>query len=475
MTDEARLLAKLPAAAQDAYRRALAAKDSDEDVKKALAAVAFPMPDDVGSPVYPLASTLDEAQRALAELSCAHSFNVWPYALPGPTVTRKRWLGLEPPSALESTFVDGEPLWRALQLAKNVRACGRILDALPNLVALDALAEILLTRDMNYRVDATEILIHANLRVVRQLKDEAGQWAVKLADRVPDDNGPHRSMLAMLVFVALARAGIAIEQRWERLFPNLDGVSDAIVVECACALPADRRDAVLVEEIKRSLSMDAALRILAKFPSTEVARAMLARLEVNSQRWKLLVTQLGKLAKKHAAIAEALNSALGTAPPAIELVVASSRRPKTAAELGEVERKQVRIGTKRYDGLDLTAEERLTASTDRNDETFRGPGSIEFRKIADGEGRMVYDMLLYMGDAGSIFRAGTTKLIGEVIQGGVDLVEKQPALRTALQLAADTHVPRGAPKPKTKKAPKTKTPKTRKPKTKAKKKTKSKR
>jgi hypothetical protein len=445
MNDEASLLARLPAAAQSEVRLAIAAPENESypHVQAAFAAVGFPKPSDPGARVYPLASNLDYAQRALAELSCAHPINVWPYALPPTIPSRKRWLGIEPPSALEATLVKGEPLWRSLQLAGNVEGQATILDALPNLVALDALAQLLLEHDMGYAVSATEILIHADLRLLRELEGEAGAWAVSMADRVPPDNGPHRSMLAMLVFVALARAGVPIEPRGERLFPNLLGVTDEILIECARALSSERRTAVLVTEIKRSLSMNAVLQILAEVPSAEIVTALLAQQEVNSRRWSSLVRELRKLGKKNATIAGALEAALAGEPPPIELVIASSLRPRSAADLSDVEREQVRIAGKNYDGFDLSAERRLT-TMDRNDEqSFEG--SLEVRHIADASGQVRFDMLLYMIDGGAIFRAGTTESIGGICQGGVELLSKDLPLRTALQRVADARTARRKP------------------------------
>jgi hypothetical protein len=296
--------------------------------------------------------------------------------------------------------------------------------------------------DMDYRVSATMILQHVELKAVRDLGRDAGAWAIAMAERVPPDNGPHRSMLSMLVFLALARAKVPIEQRWERLFPNLFGVPDAILVECADALPESRREAVLIDEIKRSLSDEAVIAILDKHPSGEVVRALLAKQEPGSKRWKRLGSALRKQAKKSPVIAQALDAALGSAPKSIKLVVASSRRPKTARDLTKVEREQLRIAGKGYDGLDLPADQRLAEPKDPRQESPSFAGSLEIRHIADAKGTVLYDMLLYMADAGSIFRAGTTESIGGINQGGVDLLEKQPALRTALQLAADTHTQR---------------------------------
>ena len=40
--------------------------------------------------------------------------------------------------------------------------------------------------------------------------------------------------------------------------------------------------------------------------------------------------------------------------------------------------------------------------------------------VLDGDGEMVYEAWFYMGDSGTIFRAGTLNVVAEIVQGGIE-------------------------------------------------------
>jgi hypothetical protein len=48
------------------------------------------------------------------------------------------------------------------------------------------------------------------------------------------------------------------------------------------------------------------------------------------------------------------------------------------------------------------------------------PSLTELILLVDDKGKPAYDAWLYMGDSGSIFKAGTTKRIAEIIQGSLE-------------------------------------------------------
>jgi hypothetical protein len=165
---------------------------------------------------------------------------------------------------------------------------------------------------------------------------------------------------------------------------------------------------------------------------------------VNSRRWTWLIGELRKLGKRHAAISTALGAALDTAPRPVGLVVASGRRVDDVGELSPVQRKQLRISGKRYDGRDLDAAARLTPLVNEGDPGF---SFVDHREIVDAAGKPAFDVLSYMADSGTIFRAGSTTVIGDIVQGGVSLLAKDDALRTALQVAVDTPLAKKSKRP----------------------------
>jgi hypothetical protein len=95
-------------------------------------------------------------------------------------------------------------------------------------------------------------------------------------------------------------------------------------------------------------------------------------------------------------------------------------------ELNPIERDQLRAAGKLYDGVDRPAEDRLAGGV------VEGDGSLfdtELWKCVDGD-RHLYDAWFYMGDSGTFFRAGTTEVIAEVIQCGLEC--EDPELRGQL-------------------------------------------
>lgn len=55
------------------------------------------------------------------------------------------------------------------------------------------------------------------------------------------------------------------------------------------------------------------------------------------------------------------------------------------------------------------------------------------RELADAKGKHAYDAYTYAGDSGTIFKAGTTTVVAEIVQGGIEC--KNEALGDALNAA----------------------------------------
>jgi|GEM_PF-3203650 len=101
----------------------------------------------------------------------------------------------------------------------------------------------------------------------------------------------------------------------------------------------------------------------------------------------------------------------------------------SADELTPIEREQLRVAGKRYDGEDLPAETRLVpiGPDDYMEGSFAA--SCTLWRIVDGD-RHVYDAWFYMGDSGTFFVAGTSEDVAAVIQCGLQCNDR--ALRLLL-------------------------------------------
>ncbi|MEE1785359.1 hypothetical protein PUR71_20940 [Streptomyces sp. SP17BM10] len=110
----------------------------------------------------------------------------------------------------------------------------------------------------------------------------------------------------------------------------------------------------------------------------------------------------------------------------------TNRRPITsAAPLTPIHAAQVALSGRRYDGEDLPAEQRLPADGDGDDEAVLNSCEL-WDVVADGVPR--YEAWLYQADSGSIFLAGTTEMVAEVLQCGLecDDPERRLELGTAM-------------------------------------------
>jgi hypothetical protein len=91
------------------------------------------------------------------------------------------------------------------------------------------------------------------------------------------------------------------------------------------------------------------------------------------------------------------------------------------AELSPIEREQLRAAGRLYDGEDLDAEARLTED-DQDEAGFRGFCTLW--RVVDGD-EVRFDAWLYQVDSGTFFRAGTTEVVAEVVQFGLECTDPQ--------------------------------------------------
>ncbi|MEV7522142.1 hypothetical protein [Streptomyces sp. NPDC091371] len=93
------------------------------------------------------------------------------------------------------------------------------------------------------------------------------------------------------------------------------------------------------------------------------------------------------------------------------------RRQITSVEqLDPVQVEQLRLCGAAYDGEDLPAERRLNPD-DPDDEAALY--SCELWDL-ESNGSRVYEAWFYQSDSGSVFRAGTTEMVAQVIQCGLE-------------------------------------------------------
>ena len=125
--------------------------------------------------------------------------------------------------------------------------------------------------------------------------------------------------------------------------------------------------------------------------------------------------------------------------------------PATPADLTNVQAQQLVAAGQRYfsrifDAATLMAEEGAGQCS------FHG--GLQLREIGDANGQPAYTSLTYMGGSGTIFKAGTTEVIAEIIQGQLECGDEElgEALEAVLALkSAPVAAPKKARKPAAKK------------------------
>lgn len=356
----------------------------------------------------------------------------------------RAWLGLDAPGAL-FRIVDDEGTTRTRLEALRARqatagAIDAYLRAIPAGERVEILARLLRT-GQDLRVSNARALLHEALRA---LDAGAGEWAratietLSPADRVSRDG----LELERALFVALARANVRIEPRWDPLLPISYGSATRwIMEECVAAVPSERRAAAVVARLGRcnaafEYPLLSALEALELVPDAAIARWVYERRNDHTKPSEI-VDRLRAIGATHPDI---LAVASSTEPPPALVPI---EHPLTASALGDTERRQLEIGSERYDGSHRTAGAIFAGE---GDEPITHDSIRRFALLRDGA--PAYDAWLFMTDAGIVFRARSTDVIAEIVQGGIECADAalRRDLRIAIAVARD--LPRAAPETK---------------------------
>ena len=235
-------------------------------------------------------------------------------------------------------------------------------------------------------------------------------------------------MVANTVLLAILRAGRTFEAKYDRLVALDDYAWEPRVPfmrEIVEAIPEQRRERAVEAALARlkgpTWQLAIAMRMLETFPYGAIARQALAHIDEGKPR--KVLQQLGELAKQHPVIGDVLREyKAGQAPPP-KLVVLERTTP-SFDELDAISRKQVELCAERFDGRTLSAAQLVAGDEDEPIAPF------ERTRIADAKRTPAFDAWRYSVDGGTVFRAGSTDVIAEIIQDGLECSDR--ALRLAL-------------------------------------------
>jgi hypothetical protein len=107
-------------------------------------------------------------------------------------------------------------------------------------------------------------------------------------------------------------------------------------------------------------------------------------------------------------------------PATAKLRFANCRRPEGVDDLSPLEQQQLVISGQRYDGAEIPIESRLASPDEGGDEEESFYGMLTVWDIVDEMGVVYCTAWFYRVDSGTIFAAGTTQVVAEVIQCGLE-------------------------------------------------------
>jgi hypothetical protein len=109
---------------------------------------------------------------------------------------------------------------------------------------------------------------------------------------------------------------------------------------------------------------------------------------------------------------------LGPCRAALPLSFTKPRQPSSVEDLSPLERRQLVAA-----GADGMGEARTPEGwLNQEDESYYG--SLEVWDVVDAKGVPVYSVWMYQNDNGTVFRAGSTEVVGGVSQGGMECREE---------------------------------------------------
>jgi hypothetical protein len=399
----------------------------------------------------PLASDLTPEQRKLVEvLACTPGPYLMYYAMPTAAWVRRQWIGIDPPGPLFRVTIDGVPLFHAVRTAmtKGNDVAAALLRDVPDDEWTAALCDLRLS-ELDAWSSPAEGLLKGELP---DLGERGASFGTAFADRLlalfaEDQPAAERSNmkgipveLARAAFVSLVRAGTVVKPEWDVLLPLAPWIGAEERTRNIGAVPEPRRNAALARAFQRGMfdtdRVRLALEMLPEFPYPSVAEIVVAHIDVTRDTENALAL-LREASAKNPAIAKVTKSLFAKLEARPKLRISKHIAPVTRADLDALRTKQFETAQAGYGGKRLTVARIFAEEEDEAGETIM-PSLTEIVLLVDEKGAPAYDAWLYMGDSGSIFKAGTTKRIASIIQGGLECkpLPLRVALKDALAAAA---------------------------------------
>ncbi|MEU4360028.1 hypothetical protein [Streptomyces virginiae] len=107
-------------------------------------------------------------------------------------------------------------------------------------------------------------------------------------------------------------------------------------------------------------------------------------------------------------------------------------------QLNATQLEQLRLSGMAYDGQDLPPSERVSTQEESEPESVLY--SCELWDVMI-DGSVAYEAWLYQVDSGSIFKVGTTEMIAEIIQCGLECEDEEIELKVGIAMVQSSLLP----------------------------------
>lgn len=404
-----------------------------ELIKASVRAVGLEVIEDEDRQTTLEVSDLDEDQRAVVEVLARHPELRVRLAMPSPAWAKRKWLGIDPPGPL---FTGTPTLFAKMRTCTpNLESTwGPLIEALPDAERIMALTDL-----VHMENDFNPFYAHSRLLLALDtMPTTLAAWAERTADLLLSVQGTRwewsecgtwgiKPIVVEAVLHAMVRGGRAIDQRYDGLLALENYASELqapILRAIVEAIEPHRRERAIAHALARlpstALKLTIAMNLLSTFPYAAVAEFALAHVEEG--KTKKALRTIGALAKKHPAIAEVLARYTSVQPPGAGLTVLERSVP-TLEELDDVARQQVELCARAYDERQESAAQLIACAG------AEPIGPFERTRTAQS-GQPAHDVWRYRGDSGTVFRAGTTTIVAEIVQDGIECSDR--ALKRSL-------------------------------------------
>lgn len=383
----------------------------EELIDKVLKDVGFPEYTEENPIIFPENATPEQIQIATCLLYFKDKYG-WDFAIPYDKKDLRQWLCLEKSILIESIewVNDGKkiktPRWFYYHYLKNNYKSDEWGFETSDLRRLKIYTELI---DKPWKLRQS-----VDLNLFQELILKLGANAVTISHKLIENKIYEKKrsefddfMIRLCIVFPLVENGEKLEPPIDLLLPISKWFSKESNCKMIAAISEKRRKDAIMNSFNKFLSEESgviiASQILFEFPIPEIAKYAVKHFKkVPSDKKTEIRKQFEAIALKHKELEPILSKLFENQKPKSEIKFENQRNPKSIADLNDIQKEQYKIILK--------------------DSGYEPPDMFKFMEIWDitVNGKTEFEIYCYMVDTGKVFRVGTTKVVADIIQFGLD-------------------------------------------------------